>query len=256
MFYNARWYDVSLGRFAQADSIVPPGVQGLDRYAYVNNSPMNYVDPSGHEPKYGCYESSGNTCLNANRTRIEEGNGNRSSNPLLRCVYSCTLDQVDHATPEQQSEWFITLADEEGALSCGNTTPAYDECEYSFSSVENKKLLDNYIKLLQAMQTSELFSSTASGIFIEIGQVPMPAGFLILVIELQEEDKHNDLLTFENTLSNIEPSSNIQIEIHAVSNNDYPLYHYAEAYMSLTVDNLPVMGHALYYQEAMYFIEP
>jgi len=25
-------------------------VQGLDRYAYVNNSPLNYVDPSGHEP--------------------------------------------------------------------------------------------------------------------------------------------------------------------------------------------------------------
>ena len=28
---------------------MPGGVQGLDRYAYVNNSPMNYVDPSGHE---------------------------------------------------------------------------------------------------------------------------------------------------------------------------------------------------------------
>ena len=27
MYYNARWYDPSLGRFAQADSIVPPGVQ-------------------------------------------------------------------------------------------------------------------------------------------------------------------------------------------------------------------------------------
>ena len=39
-FYNARWYDSSLGRFAQADSIVPGGVQGLDRYAYVNNSPI------------------------------------------------------------------------------------------------------------------------------------------------------------------------------------------------------------------------
>lgn len=48
MFYNARWYDPALGRFAQADTIVPGGVQGLDRYAYVNNSPMNYVDPSGH----------------------------------------------------------------------------------------------------------------------------------------------------------------------------------------------------------------
>jgi RHS repeat-associated protein len=48
MFYNARWYDPTLGRFAQADTIVPAGVQGLDRYAYVNNSPMNFVDPSGH----------------------------------------------------------------------------------------------------------------------------------------------------------------------------------------------------------------
>ncbi|MBI3175222.1 MAG: hypothetical protein HYZ25_15965 [Chloroflexi bacterium] len=48
MFYNARWYDPALGRFAQADTVVPGGVQGLDRYAYVNNSPLNYVDPSGH----------------------------------------------------------------------------------------------------------------------------------------------------------------------------------------------------------------
>jgi RHS repeat-associated protein len=48
MFYNARWYDPSLGRMAQADTIVPGGVQGLDRYAYVNNSPIMYTDPSGH----------------------------------------------------------------------------------------------------------------------------------------------------------------------------------------------------------------
>ena len=34
--------------FAQADSIVPVGVQGLDRYAYVNNSPVRYTDPNGH----------------------------------------------------------------------------------------------------------------------------------------------------------------------------------------------------------------
>jgi len=27
---------------------VPGGVQGLDRYAYVNNNPLNYTDPSGH----------------------------------------------------------------------------------------------------------------------------------------------------------------------------------------------------------------
>jgi RHS repeat-associated protein len=50
LFYNARIYDPALKRFISADTIVPPGVQGLDRYSYVNNSPVNYVDPSGHEP--------------------------------------------------------------------------------------------------------------------------------------------------------------------------------------------------------------
>ena len=48
MFYNARWYDSQLGRFTQADSIVPGGVQGYDRYAYVNNNPLRYTDPTGH----------------------------------------------------------------------------------------------------------------------------------------------------------------------------------------------------------------
>lgn len=48
MFYNARWYDPLTGRFTQADSIIPNEIQGLDRYAYVNNSPIMYVDPSGH----------------------------------------------------------------------------------------------------------------------------------------------------------------------------------------------------------------
>lgn len=50
MFYNARWYDPALGRFAQADTVVPEGVQGYDRYAYANNSPVVYSDPSGHCP--------------------------------------------------------------------------------------------------------------------------------------------------------------------------------------------------------------
>jgi RHS repeat-associated protein len=48
-YYGARWYDSSLARFIQADTIVPGGVQGLDRYAYVGNNPLNYLDPSGHK---------------------------------------------------------------------------------------------------------------------------------------------------------------------------------------------------------------
>jgi len=48
LYFNARFYDPSLSRFVSADTIVPPGVQGLDRYGYVNNSPLNFNDPSGH----------------------------------------------------------------------------------------------------------------------------------------------------------------------------------------------------------------
>ncbi len=59
-FYNARWYDSSLSRFAQADSIIPlqsQGVQAWDRFAYTNNSPVNYTDPTGHDA-WWCNKSS------------------------------------------------------------------------------------------------------------------------------------------------------------------------------------------------------
>jgi RHS repeat-associated protein len=50
MDYRARFYSVSLGRFTQPDTIVPSAgnPQEFDRYAYVNNSPINYNDPTGH----------------------------------------------------------------------------------------------------------------------------------------------------------------------------------------------------------------
>jgi RHS repeat-associated protein len=48
--FPAREYSPVLGRFVSADTIVPrPGdPQSLNRYAYVSNSPVIRVDPSGH----------------------------------------------------------------------------------------------------------------------------------------------------------------------------------------------------------------
>jgi hypothetical protein len=50
MFYHARYYAPQIGRFVQADTIIPnPGSsQDFNRYSYVGNSPINFNDPSGH----------------------------------------------------------------------------------------------------------------------------------------------------------------------------------------------------------------
>ncbi len=50
MYYRARWYDPRLGRFIQADTVVPGAgnPQALNRYAYVVGNPVRYNDPSGH----------------------------------------------------------------------------------------------------------------------------------------------------------------------------------------------------------------
>ena len=49
-YYIARFYDPLTGHFTQADSIIPePGkAYAFDRYAYSNNNPIIYKDPSGH----------------------------------------------------------------------------------------------------------------------------------------------------------------------------------------------------------------
>ncbi|MBI9049676.1 MAG: RHS repeat-associated core domain-containing protein [Anaerolineaceae bacterium] len=49
-YYNARYYDAALGRFIQADTIIPGAgdSKSYDRYVYVNNNPLKYTDPSGH----------------------------------------------------------------------------------------------------------------------------------------------------------------------------------------------------------------
>jgi RHS repeat-associated protein len=52
MFYGARYYDVTLGRFTQPDTMVPSPLnpQAFNRYSYGYNNPVRYLDPTGHIP--------------------------------------------------------------------------------------------------------------------------------------------------------------------------------------------------------------
>jgi hypothetical protein len=51
MFYHARYYAPAIGRFVQADTIIPnPDFpQDFNRYSYVRNNPLKYTDPGGHD---------------------------------------------------------------------------------------------------------------------------------------------------------------------------------------------------------------
>jgi RHS repeat-associated protein len=50
LYYQARYYDPTVGAFAAADTVVPTvGLSvGLNRYAYVAGNPTNFSDPTGH----------------------------------------------------------------------------------------------------------------------------------------------------------------------------------------------------------------
>ncbi len=50
IYFGARYYDPSLGRFITPDSVVqdPYDPQTLNRYSYAGNNPVNNIDPTGH----------------------------------------------------------------------------------------------------------------------------------------------------------------------------------------------------------------
>lgn len=51
MDYNARYYSPQIQQFISADTIVPDpmNVLSFNRYAYVDNNPILFLDPNGHE---------------------------------------------------------------------------------------------------------------------------------------------------------------------------------------------------------------
>jgi RHS repeat-associated protein len=72
-FYNARFYDSYLNRFASADTLIPnPGnVLDWDRFAAMRNNPLRYVDPTGHRTCTEKQAATGDETCDQNRTTTE-----------------------------------------------------------------------------------------------------------------------------------------------------------------------------------------
>ncbi|OYX25844.1 MAG: hypothetical protein B7Z06_06640, partial [Flavobacteriales bacterium 32-35-8] len=69
---NGRLYDAKLHRFLQPDNYVqdPTNTQNYNRYGYVLNNPLKYIDPSGEQTSPDC-----DTCGGSNLDNTQYGNG-------------------------------------------------------------------------------------------------------------------------------------------------------------------------------------
>ena len=93
---NARYYDTTLGRFVSADTIVPSAgnPQSLNRYSYVLNNPVKYVDPSGHCP----FGSNGTGSYHADNDNLID----------------CTRDDFANADWKQREDWMVAFQEMTG----------------------------------------------------------------------------------------------------------------------------------------------
>ena len=106
-YYNARYYDPTIGRFLTPDTIVqaPYDPQTLNRYAYCRNNPINLVDPTGHWSDEYPYDP-----IVVTATRLPyrlENDGGRAEASMREAAKRQA--QIDYAKNREKSERNLEL---------------------------------------------------------------------------------------------------------------------------------------------------
>ncbi len=100
IYYRARYYDPTIGRFISRDPAGMPN--GVNRYAYVNNNPINLTDPTGLYAKQ--YNTNANTA-NIGYTADLSSFGQTYSSGS----YNLGSNQSSTA-PQEQNPWALSNA--------------------------------------------------------------------------------------------------------------------------------------------------
>lgn len=110
--YKARAYDPVAGRFLQTDPIGTEG--GLNLYAYVNDDPLNLLDPMGWQACVAAGSKVGSTCVEASNATASTTNFGPVAGENQGVLQ--TIHQIDTANPPETS-----YAVEAGNSSSGTT---------------------------------------------------------------------------------------------------------------------------------------
>ena len=131
MFYNARWYDPELGRFAQADNIIPAKRQPIswDRFAYARNNPILFNDPSGHD--VGCAGRDASECR-GEYYNPDSSSGNKNSSMMGNNIGGGNSKMPTNNTVNDDSLLNLYL------LGWSNVSTAYDISQNKNASLGEK----------------------------------------------------------------------------------------------------------------------
>jgi RHS repeat-associated protein len=223
-FYGARWYDAALGRFIQADTIVPnPGNPiSWDHFAYVANNPIINVDPTGHKEQN--FEEAGEEDDSSNDTSSDD------ENPLDDIV----------GEPSGSDDQPL----------CGPNTPGCDPYSDRVWSYEEIQYIINLLEQYRDYATSiSILSGLVTGISGLLGQVPVSfISFSIAAESAWEAYNADTLIEYFNGASDI-AKANEGVRISFYKHKDaydgiFTTIYYEGAYSEFVVTS-PVLDSTL-----------